>query len=216
MIRGVFQATIVDENGSIVPSASIAVVAESDGSSPSLFDAITAGNSLGNPFTAAADGLARFYVNAGTYRITATLGALSREWRHVHVCPLLSGSFTGTLTGMSASTTGTVQWRVTGQKATLFITAAITGTSNAATMTMTGLPATLTPTTNQIISIGQLVTSASAQTIGDAEIRTDSTIVFRVGRTDLAANYLVVSSADFPTSGTKGLGANWSVTYDLS
>lgn len=71
-----------------------------------------------------------------------------------------TGSFTGTFTGFTASScspntncTGTVNWTQVGSLVTLVFTTANTGTSNATSFTMTGLPTALQPTRAQQISM---------------------------------------------------------------
>jgi hypothetical protein len=60
------------------------------------------------------------------------------------------GTFTGTITGVTAIVTGTVSWVADGKHVELSIpTAGITGTSNATTMTLTGIPVALWPVTDQ-------------------------------------------------------------------
>ena len=56
-----------------------------------------------------------------------------------------AGSFTLTLTGMTGTVTGTVNYAILADSTTIFIGigSAITGTSNATTMTGTGIPASL-------------------------------------------------------------------------
>lgn len=56
------------------------------------------------------------------------------------------GSFTGTYTGMSAGTTGTVNWTRVGNLVIMTLPA-LTGTSNSTSFTMTGIPASIQPTT---------------------------------------------------------------------
>jgi hypothetical protein len=55
------------------------------------------------------------------------------------------GTFTITATGFTTSVTGTARWVKNGKAITLFIPT-LTGTSNATTMTLTGLPASIQPT----------------------------------------------------------------------
>lgn len=57
-----------------------------------------------------------------------------------------SGTFTGTLTGVTGTVTASIPWARNGSHVDLSIPA-ITGTSNAITMTITGLPAGLIPPT---------------------------------------------------------------------
>lgn len=81
-----WQATITDEAGNVLPSASITVRREAAGSPlASLFSDRAGATPIGNPFTAEADGYAAFHVAGGAYRITASLGGVTREWRYVAV-----------------------------------------------------------------------------------------------------------------------------------
>jgi hypothetical protein len=56
-----------------------------------------------------------------------------------------TGTFIGTLTGMTGVTTGTITYSINGKVVTLF--GSFSGTSNTTAMTMTGLPAALQPAT---------------------------------------------------------------------
>jgi hypothetical protein len=62
-----------------------------------------------------------------------------------------SGSFTATLTGMSSTTTGTMKYRIQNGLVTVWTDSSITGTSNATTMTMTGVPAAIQPATTRTV-----------------------------------------------------------------
>lgn len=122
------------------------------------------------------------------------------------------GSFTGTLTGMTASTTGTVSYRIvanssgTGKLCHLRLASALEGTSNTTALTMTGLPAACTPTVSVWVSTnvrdnttsvpGAAFIDASTTTI---EFYTDSPF----------------SATGFTNSGTKGLSRGWQILYGL-
>jgi hypothetical protein len=65
-----------------------------------------------------------------------------------------TGSFTITLTGMSATTTGTVNYRIINKNTVqVWVASGITGTSNANTMTGTGVPSAIQPTTGKYIIV---------------------------------------------------------------
>jgi len=116
------------------------------------------------------------------------------------------GSFTGTLTGMSAATTGTVEYRRTGSKVTLFVTADISGTSNATAMTLTGLPAACQPTSAQS---GFCTATYDNGTGPNAAMYIVSGAVVNL--------YLGTSGyGTWTNSGTKGLMAGWSITYEVA
>lgn len=115
------------------------------------------------------------------------------------------GSFTGTQTGYSASLTPTVQWKRNGSLVTLTFDSASTGTSNAATMTLTGMPSQLYP--NNTVVVPCLVTDNGGQVLGIASVATNGTVTFG----DTAA-----AVGGFETSGSKGFGAGSTIIYDQS
>src|SRR5688500_7601386 len=81
-----WQATITDAAGNVLPAASITVRREVAGSPlAALFSDRAGATPIGNPFTAGPDGYAAFHVAGGAYRITASLGGVTREWRYVAV-----------------------------------------------------------------------------------------------------------------------------------
>jgi hypothetical protein len=81
-----WQATIVDEDGNILPGASVEVREEISGLPLAVLYSDRAGVvSIGNPFVADAEGFAAFHAIGGAYKITATSGAFSRIWRYVAV-----------------------------------------------------------------------------------------------------------------------------------
>lgn len=108
------------------------------------------------------------------------------------------GTFTLTLTGMSSTTTGTVNYAISpdGKTAAFVNYADISGTSNAATMTGTGLPAILQPASKSPYIIIQVQNTGTAA-IGMMLITTASgTITFSSG---------LAKSASFPVAfGTSG------------
>lgn len=118
---------------------------------------------------------------------------------------VLNRQFTATLTGMTGATTGNVRVAVNGKLVTLEATASITGTSNAVAMTMTGLPAALYPANSVYVPATALMDNA-ALVSGIAQVQSGGTIVFGNG----GANY---SANGFTGSGTKGLGAGFSLSY---
>jgi hypothetical protein len=125
-----------------------------------------------------------------------------------------AGSFTGTLSGMTAATTGTVQYRKINNLVSLWLPAIISGTSNAATMAMTGLPAALTPSATVFTQC--LVTDAgSASLDATAAVLSSNAITFSVAKTDSVADYVKYESGGFTSSGTKGLQSGWCITYPL-
>lgn len=123
-----------------------------------------------------------------------------------------SGSFTGTLTGYASGPTGTISYAVvansagTGKIAHLWADSAITGTSNATSLTMTGAPAAVRPVTAARVGATFAVDN-NTLVAANFSIATGGTITFGMG-----AGF---SGTGFTNSGTKGLGAGWSISYSL-
>lgn len=117
-----------------------------------------------------------------------------------------TGSFTGTVTGYAAPPTGTIEYRVAGKIVTLFITTVITGTSNATSMTLTGMPAAIRPTIDAKL-VNTLVTDNAVLVNASASIATSGTVTFGMG-----AGF---SATGFTASGAKALQDTWTLTYAL-
>lgn len=106
------------------------------------------------------------------------------------------GSFTATLTGMTAGTTGTVKWVANGREIRLQVGASITGTSNSTAMTLTGLPSVLKPVADQVF-IPTIIDNGTTVHAYASLSASTGTITF--GATPGAGN--------FTASGTKGVNA---------
>jgi len=123
----------------------------------------------------------------------------------------VSGSFTGTLSGMSSGTTGPINYNINGSLVTLSTLATIAGTSNAVGFTLTGLPAILIPTNVSPWAFCVLEDNSIGNTIGAAQIAAGTGVVtfakMSAGTTSLTVN--------FTASGTKGLLAGWTFTYPI-
>lgn len=92
--------------------------------------------------------------------------------------PGQTGSFTGTLTGYASPPTGATKFRVAAGFA--FITLpALTGTSNATTMTLTGAPDVLKPATARTVVVS--ATDSGTAAFATAVIGTDGVITFSKG-----------------------------------
>jgi hypothetical protein len=85
MAGGVYQATVQDEAGNIVPAASILVRLEAGGAVATIFSDAALSIPQANPITADASGKFRFYAAAGKYRITATYGIFTDDLRNVPI-----------------------------------------------------------------------------------------------------------------------------------
>jgi hypothetical protein len=123
------------------------------------------------------------------------------------------GTFTGTLTGFASNPTGTVTYKIIGNVVTLHITASIIGTSNATSLSMTGLPAAVRPAAAKqgatfCYDDGNLCLSRF-------DVGTGGSISFSL----LAVSASLVTSPggnNFTSSGTKGITSDWTITYPLS
>ncbi len=80
MAYSAWQQFVQNDAGDIIASASVEVRDESTGSLAILYST-AGGAALSNPFTAGINGLARFYVAAGRYQITASSGGETATYR---------------------------------------------------------------------------------------------------------------------------------------
>lgn len=77
----VWQRTIVDETGLVVPGAEIEVRHAEGGALAQLYQDREGTQPLSNPVTADMSGFVRFFIKGGAYDITATGSGASRTWR---------------------------------------------------------------------------------------------------------------------------------------
>jgi hypothetical protein len=114
-----------------------------------------------------------------------------------------TGSFTGTWTGMNATVTNTITWQKTGNIVTLSIPAQ-TGTSNATTFTITGMPAEIRPGAARDCAC--LAVNVGQNNAAYASIASGGTITFYAAYVSgTTVQYAVVGN--FTNSGTKGTTA---------
>jgi hypothetical protein len=106
-----WQATIVDEDGNILPGASVEVRHETSGSPlATLFSDRDGLVSIGNPFVADAEGFAAFHTAGGAYKITATYGAFSRVWRYVGIGTASESDALSEGSGLSLPALSAINW----------------------------------------------------------------------------------------------------------
>src|SRR5690625_306563 len=79
----VWQRTIVDEEGNVVPGAEVEVRREDTGQLAEIFSDREGVTPLPNPFSSFSNGFARFYVESGAYRVVATGAGATNTWRFV-------------------------------------------------------------------------------------------------------------------------------------
>jgi hypothetical protein len=121
------------------------------------------------------------------------------------------GSFTGVLTGVSGSATGTVYYQRVGKLVYLHtIGGGFNGTSNANTLTMTGLPVSLRPA-NESRGTNSYVLNQNTGTLVGATVL-GNTVTF--GTVDLSAPGFP-DEAGFNSSGAKGIPPGWFMLYPL-
>lgn len=117
-----------------------------------------------------------------------------------------SGSFTATLSGFTPPITGTVQWKRSGSKIALLVPSAITGTSDATSMNMTGMPSGLKMATTRA-RVLCVVKDNGTDVLGLASVQLtadSNSISFGVG----------AAAGNFTNSGTKGLSAGTMIIWD--
>jgi hypothetical protein len=115
--------------------------------------------------------------------------------------PYSVGTFTATLTGVSGSVTGTAFYELNGETVNLLLPG-LSGTSNATSCTITGLPAEITPTRDQglahpviadngVFALGTAIVRNTGEiTIYDDDIGTSATNWTNSGtKTVVACNY---------------------------
>lgn len=127
-----------------------------------------------------------------------------------------SGSFTGTMTGLTTSPTGPVDYKAIqlGGSSLLvaltFGTAWATGTSNSTALGITGLPSTLQPPSiSPSIPVATLIDNSAAFVGGTVEI-------LCVGNSEPFITFLKNgSSVGFTASGTKAVPAGTTIVYPL-
>jgi hypothetical protein len=111
------------------------------------------------------------------------------------------GTFTATATGMTTTVTGTARYVQIGKQVTVLLPG-LSGTSNATTFTVTGLPAGLIPGTNQLL----WVYLADAGTSLDGVAVLDTAGLLTLYKPNFGA---------FTASGTKTLYGSIPLTYLL-
>lgn len=137
--------------------------------------------------------------------------ASASAFRAVTLGDTAAGTFTGTLTGCTTSPTNEIKWSRSGEKIMLVWASAQQATSNATSLTVTGVPDSLQPTTQQNV-FGYSVENNGTPVMARVVIGTTGTLTF--GR-------MVSGSAGFiasvwTSSGTKGPSQSLSLYYDLN
>jgi hypothetical protein len=172
-----------------------------------LTNDVTINPPSGTPLTVKINGTTLFIVNGTTAPTIQGYGPNAGGL--VDMTPD-SGTFTATLTGCTTSPTATARWSRNGNQVTLTIPQ-LTGTSNANTCTITGLPAEI-----QATSAGCLIAlPEDFVENGGALVNTVSLAVLNSGTITL---YLGGSSSGWGTTLIKGFsaGSGITVTYQIN
>ncbi len=125
-----------------------------------------------------------------------------------------TGSFTATLTGFASNPTGPVYYRIVNGVCSL-VTAlggSILATSNAATMTMTGLPTVCFPGGGPRVPC-MLENNSLPDILGEAVVGNTGVITFQIST---GTSPIQCASNGFTSSGTKGIQQGWTITYPLN
>ena len=165
----------------------------------------------GNVFTI---GMLNDAENSETVIFSSTAGASATNGTNT-LAASITGSFTGTLTGMSGTTTLTINYVKSGNLVRLYAAAGTTGTSNATTMSMTGLPAAVTPTVTQNVACTKITDNGNDLCGFASIVGSGNSITFGLLRTGTVANRVDSNSSIFTNSGSKGLGDGWSIAYSV-
>jgi hypothetical protein len=127
-----------------------------------------------------------------------------------------SGSFTGTLTGVSGTITALISYVIVNNIVTLRLNGAdFVGTSTSSAMTITGLPVAVRPSIAKAIVCSAMEDNTVTGLMGNATV-SGSTIIFGIARTDSTANHVVFAQSGFTSSNVKGITSAWTITYPLA
>jgi hypothetical protein len=130
-----------------------------------------------------------------------------------------TATFTGTLTGVTSGTCA-MQYRITGSHVEVWNDSAgdCTGTSNATTFTITGLPAAAQPAHDVCdAAAAVLIDAGNAGMFGSSCITSGTgTITLSLASTAAVANRVQGAANIWTNSGSKGIRSFWRMAYDLN
>lgn len=123
-----------------------------------------------------------------------------------------SGTFTGTLSGMTGSVTDTFNYLRVGKLTMLWRTGAapLTGTSNQTFMTLDGIPAAAGEPVANVESLCTGSIDNGGTTLSNVQRQSATSLIFN--RYQVSGSNITINST-FTNSGTKGLPAEWSCIY---
>jgi hypothetical protein len=119
-------------------------------------------------------------------------------------------TFTPTWTGFSSSPSGDISYIDFGSFVLMFRASALTGTSNATTMTITNVPSAIRPSGQRELTCP--ITNASNLVLGGTRVQeNDGELKFEVATA--SGSEMLFAPAGFSSSGNKGLPAGWMIIY---
>lgn len=162
--------------------------------------AVTIGNTGVTSLTAGSG----ISLSAGTGNITVSATGASS-----------SGTFSGTLSGMSSGGTGTFAYALNGSVASIEINAgvSITGTSNSTAMTLSTLPTVCQPISVRTALC--IVINNGNYFLAQATVSTGGIVTFSCANLNSPLIQLQLGN-NFVSSGTKGLGNDWYIQYSVA
>jgi len=124
-----------------------------------------------------------------------------------------SGQFTGTVTGLTTTVQGPVNYNITGNICVLYCNFGMFGISNTNSLSLTGLPSIVRPTGTMNVHCftfnnGDLVSSRATVSPGSSIFFSPAVVSGTAVTYNLSTQYV--------TSGTKGLDTSWCIAYALS
>lgn len=125
---------------------------------------------------------------------------------------IAQGTFTGTLTGMTASTTGTYNYQRIGKWAFVWRETALTGTSNSTAMTMTGLPSVIQPAFAVKVGLADVLTNNGITNLQGVASINGGTVTFLLSSVSGSS----IITGIFTNSGTKGTSAGFVLAFPVA
>lgn len=139
-------------------------------------------------------------------------------WRVYPFSNTEAGTFNGVFTGMTAAVGVVVNYEKIGNIVSLWTSNPYIGTSNATSMTITGLPASITPSSGSRHIKCARMTDNSNTLSGICQVAFGSptgTLNFALSNTATIANRITEDFTAFTNIGNKGLQDGWSITYPI-
>ncbi len=145
--------------------------------------------------------------STGNLTVAGNLNITSGQLQLNGVNQFQSGTFTGTLTGVSGTVTGTCHYTISGNICTVSLGngANILGTSNAATFTVTGLPAACQPAVQNPVCPCVVIDNSVACEAFASVSPGSGTITFY--KAVVSGSSVGISASGFTSTGQKGLNS---------